>query len=104
MVDLVRDNIHKLHDACIKYHVKTLYLIGSATNSAHFSVNSDIDFLYRFNKSEIPEMEYADNYFDLLFLLQDMFQRKVDLVSEEKLVNTYFINSINQQKEVIYES
>jgi predicted nucleotidyltransferase len=104
MVDLVKNNILKLQDACRRYHVKTLYLIGSATNADHFSIHSDIDFLYTFQKSEIPELEYADNYFDLLFSLQDLFQRKIDLVPEEKLSNPYFFASINKQKEFIYAS
>jgi predicted nucleotidyltransferase len=103
MVDLVKDNLNELRDACRRHHVKTLYLIGSATDAAHFSTTSDIDFLYKFDKGDIPEMEYADNYFDLLFFLEDLFKRKIDLVPEEKLTNRYFINSINKQKEMIYE-
>ena len=57
-----------------------------------------------FNKDEIVEMDYADNYFDLLFSLQELLNRKVDLVAEEKLRNPYFIDSINRSKELVYES
>jgi hypothetical protein len=60
--------------------------------------------LYRFNKEEIKENDYADNYFDLLFELEDILKRKVDLVSEEKMKNPYFIESINRKKQLIYES
>lgn len=104
VIDTVKNKVHDIRDACKKHHVKTLYLIGSATNPEYFSTNSDIDLLYTFNKSEIPESEYADNFFDLLFFLEDIFKRKVDLVPEEKLTNPYFIDSINHQKEAIYES
>ena len=104
MVSLVKQNIAEIQSMCKKHHVKKLYLIGSATNENHFSGDSDIDFLYSFNKSDIPEMEYADNYFDLLFSLQNLFQRKVDLVPEEKMTNPYFITSVNKQKEMVYEA
>jgi len=79
-----------------------LYLVGSAAKENKFTDESDVDFLYRFNKEEIPEMDYANNYFDLLFALQDMLKRKVDLVSEEKMWNPYFIESINRDKQMIY--
>jgi predicted nucleotidyltransferase len=91
-------------DLCRKHHVKSLFLVGSAANGGRFTDKSDVDFLYRFNKEEIDEWEYADNYFDLLFALQDLLERKVDLVAEEKMKNPYFIQSIAQSKQVIYES
>ena len=104
MVALIKNNIDAIRDACKKYHVKSLYLVGSATKASHFTDESDIDFLYRFRKEDIEEMEYADNFFDLMFELQDLLKRKVDLVAEEKMKNPYFIESINENKQVIYES
>ena len=89
-----------IQDACKKYHVKSLYLVGSATDTDE----SDVDFLYRFRKEDIEEMEYADNYFDLMFYLQDLLNRKVDLVAAEKMKNPYFIESINKSKQIIYKS
>ena len=92
MVNLIRDNIHELQKICKIHHVKSMYLFGSATNSSEFNINSDIDFLYRVSKSEIPETDYADNYFNLLFTLEDLLKRNVDLVPEEKLNNPYLIH------------
>jgi len=104
MVALIKDNMDAILDACKKYHVKSFYLVGSATNEERFNAESDVDFLYRFKKDDIEEMEYADNFFDLMFYLQDLLNRKVDLVSEEKMWNPYFIESINESKQLIYES
>ena len=103
MIALIENNIAAIRDVCKKHHVKSLYLIGSATNETRFGDNSDIDFLYRFNKEQIDEMDYADNYFDLLFKLQEIFKRKIDLVAEEKIWNPFFMASINREKQVIYE-
>jgi len=92
-------------DACKKHHVKSLYLIGSAAGDGEkFNAESDVDFLYRFNKNEIEEMDYADNYFSLLERLEYLLKRKVDLVAEERLRNPYFIERINKNKQKIYES
>jgi len=104
MVALIENNIQAIKDVCKKYHVRSLYLVGSAARENRFTAESDVDFLYRFRKEDIKEMDYADNYFDLLFELQDILKRKVDLVAEEKMKNPYLIESINKDKQIIYES
>ena len=104
MVALVENNLKEIRDVCIKNHMKTLYLSGSATQENRFSEESDADFLFQFRKEVIDLNDYADNYFDLLFYLQDILNRKVDLVAEEKMKNKYFIESINKNKLLIYES
>ena len=103
MVALIQNNIQAIKDLCMKHHVKTLYLVGSAAREKTFNENSDVDFLYRFRKEDIEETDYADNYFDLLFALQDLLHKKVDLVAEEKMWNPYFIASINESKQALYE-
>lgn len=105
MIALIKNNMELIRDVCKKHHVLSLYLIGSAAKEdKDFTSESDIDFLYRFDKAKIGEMEYADYYFSLLFTLQELFKRKVDLVPEEKLKNPFFINSINKNKLKLYES
>ncbi|MCF8448701.1 MAG: nucleotidyltransferase domain-containing protein [Taibaiella sp.] len=104
MVALIKDNLKAIKDVCQKHHVRSLYLIGSAARQDSITTDSDIDFLYRLKTEDIAEMEYADNYFELLFSLQELLHRKVDLVAEEKMKNPYFIDSINKDKHIIYES
>ena len=45
---------------------------------------------------------YADQYFGLLEALEDLFQRKVDLVEAEAIRNPYFRESIEATSELIY--
>jgi len=104
MVTLIKDNMGAILDACKKYRVKSFYLVGSATDENRFNTESDVDFLYRFEDEGNPGMDYADNFFDLMFYLQDLLKRKVDLVSEQKMWNPYFIESINESKQMIYEA
>jgi len=84
---------------CKKYNVKTLYAFGSVLNDK-FDVGSDVDLIVAFN--DIPLEEYADNYFDLKFSLQDMFNRPVDLLEEQAVKNPYFKQNINRNKQLIY--
>jgi len=100
MNSLIEKKLPDLKLLCEKYRVATLYLFGSA-NSDNFNENSDIDFLISF-KDDVTLEEYADNYFDLIFELESLFGRDVDLITEKTLSNPYFIRSVEQTKRLIY--
>ena len=65
-----------------------------------FTKESDIDLLVTFD--DIDLQNYADNYFDLKFSLEDLFKRKIDLLEEKAIKNPFFKKSINNSKELIY--
>lgn len=88
--------ISKLCDA---HRVKALYVFGSALTN-DFNKESDIDLVVDFDP--IPVAEYADNYFDLKFSLQDIFKRPVDLLEEKAIKNPYFKQAINQKRRLVY--
>jgi hypothetical protein len=84
---------------CRQYHVKTLYVFGSALTDG-FGSDSDVDLIVAFN--EIPVEDYADNYFDFKFSLQDIFNRPIDLLEEQAIKNPYLLQNINRHKQLIY--
>ena len=90
---------NKVIEICRKHDVKRLYVFGSIL-SDQFKENSDIDLLISFKK--IPILEYADNYFDLKFSLEDLFKRQVDLVEEKTISNPFLKESIDSSKKLIY--
>jgi len=61
-----------------RYGVRQLRLFGSVSR-AEDTKESDIDLLYILT----PERDTYDNLFDLHEYLENLFGRKVDLVSEE---------------------
>jgi len=67
-----------------------------------FGTKRDIDFLVYFS-NKIDLLDYADNYFDLKFELEDLLGRKIDLVEGKSLKNKYFINEVETTKLKIYE-
>ena len=100
MNPIITDKIPQITTLCKKYRVETMYVFGSASVDT-FNENSDIDFLISFH-NDVTLEGYADNYFDLLFELDELFGRNVDLISEKTLSNPYFIHSIEQTKQLIY--
>lgn len=82
--------------------VQRLYAFGSVV-SDHFREDSDIDFLIAFPNNLSIE-EYTENYFALHYQLRALFHREIDIVTERTLSNPYFIESINETKELIYEA
>jgi predicted nucleotidyltransferase len=101
MNTLIYNSLDKIVESCEKHSVKSLEVFGSATRN-DFNENSDVDFLYEFDKGKIAELDYADNYFEFLFSLEDILSRKVDLLPQEKLRNPYLIKRINEEKIKIY--
>lgn len=63
--------------------------------------SSDIDLLVSFQ--DMPLLEYADNYFDLLEELETILGRKVDLVVDKSIQNPYLAASVQQSKMLLYE-
>lgn len=100
-MNLIETNIRHIIELCRIYKVKTLYVFGSILTS-RFNADSDVDLLVKFNKGEIPLSDYADNYFDFQFALEDLLHRKVDLVCDDAIKNPYFRQEVDSKKQLIY--
>ena len=84
---------------CRAHKVKSLYAFGSVLTD-QFNGDSDIDLIVDFTPMQVED--YADNYFDFKFSLQDIFKRPVDLLEEKAIKNPYFLQNVNQQKQLVY--
>ena len=96
---IIEKNKSKIHRLCAKYKVRKLFAFGSVLTNK-FNYKSDIDFIVDFENVELPE--YADNYFDLKFSLEKLFNRKIDLLEEQAIRNPYLRQSIDSSKQLIY--
>jgi len=99
-MNLIEKNIKELKKLCIKYNVLQLYIFGSVLNEK-FSDDSDIDFIVSFENVELDS--YADNYFDFKFSLEDLFNRKIDMLEDKAIKNPFFRKTIDLSKKLIYE-
>ena len=84
---------------CESHKVKSLYAFGSVLTD-RFSEKSDVDLVVEFQPIDL--MEYADNYFDLKFSLQNILNRQIDLLEEQAIKNPYFKQSLDKQRQLIY--
>ena len=76
-----------------------MHVFGSVCTDK-FNEHSDIDILISFNNLSVEQ--YTDNYFELHYKLQDLFGRKIDLLTDKSLSNPYFIKGMEQTKQLIY--
>lgn len=79
--------------------MKTLFAFGSVLTDK-FDEDSDIDLIVDF--ANINVEDYADNYFDLKFSLQDILRRPIDLLEDKAIKNPYFRKTVNEQRKIVY--
>lgn len=103
MQPIIEKRKEELKNICEELKIRRLYAFGSAARADGFNQNSDIDFLISFDDNILPE-EYSENYFQLQYKLRELFDRKVDVITERSLSNPYFIESVNKNKVLIYEA
>lgn len=99
MNKIVLDRMKELKRLCNIYNIKSMYVFGSVCTN-NFNDTSDIDILISFDNLSIEK--YTDNYFELHYKLQDLFGRKIDLLTDKSLSNPYFIKALEQTKQLIY--
>ena len=95
-IPALEEHIAELESLCMRYHVRTLDLFGSAATGAFDAETSDLDFLVEFEPAS------RNTYFPLLEELERLFGRRVDLVKESAIRNPYFRQSVEQTRIPIY--
>ena len=91
--------IHDIAELCEEFGVERLELFGSAATGEVEEAN-DIDFIVRF-ADRSPG--YANRYLDFAEALEELLDRKVDLVTERSIQNPYFRRSVDASRRVIYD-
>ena len=96
---ILKNQLDTISSLCERYRVKTLYVFGSVL-TPNFNTHSDIDLLVDFLDQDA--LQYTSNYFQFKSELEKLFNRKIDLLEERALKNPYFIENINQKKQLLY--
>ena len=95
----IENHTSDISKLCENHKVKTLYAFGSVLTDK-FNAQSDIDLIVEFQPLDV--LDYADNYFELKFSLEDILKRPVDLLEDKAIKNPYFRQTINQQRKLVY--
>lgn len=104
MIDLIRNNLDKIHELCGRFHVTRLEVFGSAVDGRFNSETSDVDFIVEFEPMDWEE--HADAYLGLLAALDELLPVPTDLNTEPPADrrNPYFWAEVAKSRQVIYES
>ena len=100
MQPLIEQNREQIAQLCRTHHVRRLSAFGSAVRDDFDPARSDVDLLIEFE--ELGEMEYSPNYFSLLRSFDELFGRKVDLLTERFVRNPYLLKAIDEDRVLLY--
>lgn len=98
-MNYLENHIPDILKLCKSHKVKALYAFGSVLTE-RFNEKSDIDLVVDFHPLDV--LDYADNYFDLKFSLEDILNRPVDLLEDKAIKNPYFRQTLDRQRQLIY--
>jgi len=101
MTGPLEDRREELLGLCRAFGVARLDAFGSAAGTERFDPErSDIDLLVEFEPMD--PIRHAKSYFGLLAALQDLFDRRIDLLEAKAVTNPYLLESIEKQRRRIY--
>lgn len=89
----------EIDSLCLRNKVRTLYVFGSVLTN-RFADKSDIDLVVDIDSND--PCDYADNYFNLKFALQDLLRHPIDLLENKAIKNPYIRKNIDLSKTLIY--
>jgi predicted nucleotidyltransferase len=92
------DSIYESKDTISTFGVKSIGLFGSFVRDSA-TEKSDVDLLVDFN----PNKKSFDNFMDLAFYLEDLFGRKVEIITPQSL-SKYIGPHILKEVEIVYQS
>lgn len=97
----ITSRLHLVRELMSRHKVVRGYLFGSSVNGS-FNDSSDIDVLVDVDGTMDP-VELGEHLWNLQFELEELFGRKVDLLTSRSLKNPVFIKRVNETKELVYE-
>ncbi len=102
---IIKKEISKQYDQfaglCKKHNVKHLYAFGSSLNDSFDKNNSDIDLVVEIDETD--PVERGEKLISLWDSLESFFNRRVDLLTDTSIRNSYLKNNIDTTKVLIYD-
>ena len=102
MHSIIENSLNELNKLCHDYKVTKLYTYGSVNTGKFDKEKSDLDIIVELSPMD-PEKR-GELLIDLWDRLEELFQRKVDLLSKPEVENPYLQMGIDKTKKLIYES
>jgi uncharacterized protein len=100
MKEIFSHKSKELKIICDKNHVEHLFVFGSVLTD-DFNENSDLDFAVLL-KANLTPLEHGEAFLNLLSDLQELFNRKIDLISYRVVKNPVFKEELDRTKISLY--
>ena len=97
---MLQEHQPELLNLCRRYRVRRLDLFGSAAGAKFDPARSDLDFLVEFD--DLRTEDAADRFLGLLVDLEDLFGRRIDLVTVAGLRNPFFREEVERTRVPLY--
>lgn len=101
----IRNEISKITNAflelLIQNDVKYLYAFGSSVSDKFDPDNSDLDFVVEINEAD--PVERGEKLMNLWYKFEQLFKKKVDLLTDSSIRNPVLRENIEKTKVLIYD-
>lgn|SRR5690606_10933041 len=98
---LIRANYDTFVGLCRQHKVSKLYAFGSSINENFDPAKSDIDLVVELDIAD--PIEYGGTLMSLWDRLEELFSRRVDLLTTDSIKNPYLKKNIEATKKMIYD-
>jgi len=98
---LIKERYNDFIDLCKQHKVNKIYAFGSSITNHFDPSKSDIDIVVELNIKD--PIEYGGTLLSLWDKLEVLFNRKVDLLTDDSINNPYLKKSIESTKKLIYD-
>ena len=99
--DLIKSKLVEFTAICQRFNVKNLYAFGSSITNRFDENSSDVDLLIEIDEND--PLERGEKLLGIWDELENLFQRKVDLLTPSSLKNPILIKNIDATKILIYD-
>ena len=86
---------------CHRFGVVRLYAFGSVVTDRFDPDKSDLDLLVELE--EMPPLDRGETLINLWDALEELFVRKVDLLTDQPIQNPYLRAQVHRTKQLIYD-
>jgi predicted nucleotidyltransferase len=98
--NFLSEHLNLVQNLMRKHRIKKGYLFGSFAKG-NLKIHSDLDVLVEVDET-IDPVELGEHLWNLQIEMEALVGRKVDLLTTRSLRNPFFIQEINETRQLIY--
>ena len=98
---IIAQHFERLTELCEEFRVDRLFAFGSVVTKRFNPQTSDLDLIVELEP--MPPIEKGETLINLWEALENLFERKVDLLTDQPIKNPYLRRNVEKTKQLIYD-